>query len=98
VTQVLSVAGLTTGLILGLFLFGLVRPRGSRTAALVGLLIGMAVVLAVWVPTNWKYTIVAWPWYAPIGAVTTAGVALLTDVIRLGHGPPADGGAEPGVR
>ena len=97
VEKVLSVAGLTTGLILGVFLVGTFRPRASPTAALLGLLVGLSAVLAVWIPTNWGRTIVAWPWYAPIGALTTAGVAFLAEVLGFGSRSPVDGSAKPGV-
>lgn len=97
VEKVLSVAGLTTGLILGLFLIGTIRPRATPRAALIGLIAGLAAVLAVWIPTNWDKIIVAWPWYAPIGALTTACVAFLVEVTRFGSGPATHGSAKPGV-
>ena len=51
VDQVLSVAGFTTGMILGLFLLGsLRRPVGSR-AALAGVVVGFGTVLLVWLTT-----------------------------------------------
>lgn len=77
VDQVLSVAGFTTGLILGVFVLGsLPRPVPSR-AALLGMVAGFAAVGAVWLPTTWGQTILAWPWYAPIGTLTTIAVGLV---------------------
>src|SRR5262245_31888397 len=90
VTRVLAVAGLTTGLILGVFLIGLLPRRIQPGPALVGLLFGLAVVLTVWVPTTWGVKLVAWPWFAPIGALTTAGVAWLTDLVWTRNGSLAD--------
>lgn len=76
INQVLSVAGLTTGMILGLFLLGTLRKPVSSTAALLGVFIGFAAVMAVFIPASFGHTIVAWPWYAPIGALTTFFAAL----------------------
>lgn len=82
VDQVLSVAGLTTGMVLGLFLLGsLRRPVGSG-AALTGLAVGFLVVLGVWLPELWDVRLLAWPWFAPVGAGVTILVALLTNAAR----------------
>ena len=79
VDRVLTVAGFTTGLVLGLFLLGKLRHTVQPRAAIAGLVAGFAVVLAVWVPSFRGNTIVAWPWFALLGSSTTVGVALLTD-------------------
>jgi SSS family transporter len=93
VGQVLRVAALTTGMILGLFLLGsLRRPVGSRSA-LAGLVGGSLAVLVAW-----GLTPLAWPWYAPVGTLMTVGVALLLDRLRRAHGPPTNGGPQPGLR
>jgi SSS family transporter len=92
VDQVLSVAGFTTGMVLGLFLLGsLKRPVGSR-AALVGLAVGFLTVLTVW-----SLTKLAWPWYAPIGTAVTVLAALAADYLGWGHGSLADRGPQPGL-
>jgi SSS family transporter len=92
VDQVLAVAGVTTGMILGLFLLGsLPRPVGSR-AALAGLVAGFVVVSLVWLGTP-----LAYPWYAAVGACVTVGVALFLDRVGIGRGPLADRGAESGL-
>jgi SSS family transporter len=93
IRQVLMVAGLTTGLILGLFLLGSLRRLVASRAALAGLVGGALAVLAVW-----GLTPLAWPWYAPVGTLMTVGVALLLDRLRRAHGPPADGGPQPGLQ
>jgi len=80
VDRVLAVAGLTTGLILGLFLLGMLPRRVGSPAALVGLLVGFVTVVAVWMPSTWDKAILAWPWYAPLGALVTLGVAWLTEL------------------
>jgi SSS family transporter len=90
IRQVLSVAGLTTGMILGLFLLGsLKRPVGSR-AALAGLIVGFMTVLSVWLTSP-----LAWPWYAPVGTLVTVGVALLLDRLGIGRGSFGNRSEEP---
>jgi SSS family transporter len=90
VEQVLSVAGLTTGLVLGLFVLGILQRPVPSWAALAGFVCGAIAVLAVfrpaqplldqmpdWVPGFFRRPILAWPWYAPVGTGTTVIVALL---------------------
>jgi SSS family transporter len=92
IDEVLKVAGVTTGMILGLFLLGsLRRPVGSR-AALSGVVAGFATVLLVW----WR-TPLAWPWYAPVGTLVTVAVAMLLDRLGVGRESFADRGAKPGL-
>src|SRR5205823_742082 len=91
VKQVLAVAGFTTGLILGLFLLGRMKRPVSSAAAVAGLVAGFLVVLGVWLPSTWDRPILAWPWYAPVGAGTTVAVALLVSALS---GPP-NGPARP---
>lgn len=76
IDQVLSVAGLTTGMVLGLFLLGLLKQPISSTAALMGMLFGFGAVMAVYVPGAIDEPIVAWPWYAPIGTLSTVLITL----------------------
>jgi Na+/proline symporter len=97
IDQVLSVAGFTTGIVLGLFLLGQARRPVSSTAALVGMVAGFLAVLGLWLPTNWDMTVVAWPWYAPVGALTTVGVALLIDISGIGNGAFVDRGPQSGL-
>lgn len=92
IEMVLSIAGFTTGMVLGLFLLGrMSRPVGSG-AALIGLVVGFLAVLAVRVGTP-----VAWPWFAPIGTLVTVGVALALDRAIFSHGSPPNRSPEPGL-
>jgi SSS family transporter len=109
VEQVLAVAGLTTGLVLGLFILGSMRRPVSSRAALAGLVIGAVAVLAVfrpsaaiiarypdWVPEFFREPILAWPWYAPVGTGVTVLVAYLLHRLSPPHGSaaaPPDGSA-----
>jgi SSS family solute:Na+ symporter len=68
VSAVLSVASLINGPILGVFFLGM-RKRGGTSAAMSGMLVGLAVVLYVAFATK-----VAWPWYAVVGSSITFAV------------------------
>lgn len=84
VEQVLAVAGFTTGLLLGLFLLGSLRRPPRSGPALVGMVCGFAAVLGVWLPSVVAAPVLAWPWFAPVGAGTTVVVALLVDRVWPG--------------
>jgi solute:Na+ symporter, SSS family len=79
VNQVLAIAAVTTGLILGLFALGSLKRPVHSTAALVGMLAGFAVTGTLWVYWVIDKPIVAWPWLAPAGTIMTVGIGLLTD-------------------
>jgi SSS family solute:Na+ symporter len=97
IDQVFTVAGFTTGMILGLFLLGSLRRPVPSWAALSGLVAGFAVVFLVWMPPLWGDRRLAWPWYAPVGTVTTVVVALLMNLLRSQYGSSANRGPEPGL-
>ncbi len=119
INQVLSVAALTTGLILGLFLLGQMRRPVTSRAALFGLVGGLLTVLFVWIPSelgeplrsageadwwfsqlflSWSRIKLAWPWYAPVGTLSTILFALLGNLLLgRGHGSSANGGPQPGL-
>jgi SSS family transporter len=65
VSAVLGVAAFTAGIVLGLFFLGLWTEVGER-AALAGLVIGLAGMLAIFFGTK-----LAWPWYALAGSMLT---------------------------
>jgi len=94
IDQVLTVAGFTTGMILGLFLLGSLRHPVPSWAALTGLGTGFAVVFFVWMPLLWGDYRLAWPWYAPVGTATTAVVALIMNFLGSQYGPIANRGTE----
>ena len=79
VNEVLAVAGFTTGMVLGLFLLGRMQHPVRSNAALAGLVAGFLAVFAFWLPSLWGQTLLAWPWYAPVGTLTTVLVALLLE-------------------
>jgi solute:Na+ symporter, SSS family len=77
VKRVLAVAGFTTGLVLGLFVLGRLKPVVPGWAAVAGLLAGFAAVTAAWLPSTWNEPVLAWPWFAPLGCTVTVAVAVL---------------------
>jgi SSS family transporter len=99
VDQVFIVAGFTTGMVLGLFLLGSLRRRVRPAAALAGLVAGFVAVCFVWRPILGLEAgpLLAWPWYAPVGSLTTVLVALAVDWLGARHGPPGDGSTQPGI-
>jgi solute:Na+ symporter, SSS family len=106
VDQVLTVAAVTTGLVLGLFLLGSMRRPVRSGAALAGLVAGFLAVLLAWAPlfrggSGARASLLAWPWYPVVGALTTVAVALAVDLVlnvrRDERGPSGDRGTEPGL-
>jgi solute:Na+ symporter, SSS family len=71
VESALTIAGFSAGLLLGVFLLGLLPWRVPEYAALSGGAAGLAVLLIVqFVLPNWGWKL-AWPWYATVGATVT---------------------------
>jgi SSS family transporter len=103
VRQVLAIAGLTTGLILGLFLLGSLRHPVRSRSALLGLVSGVLFVVPLWLLNALGRPLLAWTWYAPVGTLVTFLVGLFLDRLAdrqsqtaianpqptLEHGPPA---------
>ncbi len=79
VNQVLAVAAVTTGLILGLFLLGSLRQPARSGAALAGMTVGFITAGYLWLRWATGGPLVAWPWFAPVGAGTTVAVALVVN-------------------
>jgi SSS family solute:Na+ symporter len=75
VESVLTIAGFTTGIILGVFFLGIFTRRVGPRAALAGLLLGLLTISAVAFGTR-----LAWPWYTLVGSVSTLGFGLLASL------------------
>ncbi len=72
VENALAIASFTTGIVLGLFLLGILTRRVGQSAALAGMLAGVSAVSYA------KFgTPLAWPWYALVGSSTVYAVGLL---------------------
>jgi SSS family solute:Na+ symporter len=74
----LSVLSLASGPVLGAFMVGVWTRRVSGSSMLVGMLTGIAVLVAVW----WKIEL-AFTWYALLGASVTSLIALATSAFRM---------------
>lgn len=87
VNNALAIASFVTGIVLGLFLLGILTRRVGQAAALVALVMGLLVVsyaaLAPKLPEPYRSAIypfegaIAWPWYALIGSSTVFAVGWL---------------------
>ncbi|HEY7327117.1 MAG TPA: sodium:solute symporter [Gemmataceae bacterium] len=93
IEKVFTVAGFTTGMILGLFVLGSLRRPVPSWTALVGMTAGFVVVFIIWLPPLWERHL-AWPWYAPVGTVTTVIVALLVNFLGSQYGSSTNRGTE----
>jgi SSS family transporter len=71
----LSVLSLAAGPVLGAFLVGVLSRRAGPRGMLTGMIVGVVVLLLVW-----NSGMVAWTWYAFLGASITAGIALLASL------------------
>jgi Na+/proline symporter len=72
VESVLTIAGFTTGIILGVFFLGIFTRRVGQKAAFAGLVLGLAVITAVAFGTP-----LAWPWYTLVGSAATLAFGVL---------------------
>ena len=62
----LSIASITLGLLLGIFLLGVLTRRVGQNAASFGVVVGLAAIVYV----RW-FTPIAWTWWVLIGSITT---------------------------
>ncbi|MFO0960378.1 MAG: sodium:solute symporter [Isosphaeraceae bacterium] len=76
IDNALAIAGFVTGILLGLFLLGMVSKKAGQAAAFVGMACGLVAVALV---AFWAQ--VAYPWYALVGATTVVSVGLLVSMI-----------------
>ena len=72
----LAVLSLAAGPVLGAFLTGVLTTRVGNGAMLGGMIAGIAVMFTIW----WT-ALVAWTWYALIGALVTGGVAIAASLL-----------------
>ena len=82
----LSVASLINGPILGVFLVGTFLRRAKEVHALAGMIVSTALMIYILLAAN-KWVagpVIAWPWYALIGSMTTLLVAAAATIIYNG--------------
>jgi solute:Na+ symporter, SSS family len=75
----LTIASITYGGLLGVFLLGLWNRRASQTGALIGLFAGIAAMVAVRFATDLAYT-----WYVLVGTVVTFAVGSFASLLSRG--------------
>jgi Na+/proline symporter len=76
VNNALAIASFVSGILLGLFMLGVLTRRVRQPAALVGVLAGVATV------TYAKFlTSLAWPWFALVGSSTVFAVGLAISLV-----------------
>jgi Na+/proline symporter len=79
----LSVASLINGPILGVFLVGTFLRHAREIHALIGMLASCVLMVYILLATN-KFVpgpVIAWPWYALIGSLTTFAVATIASLV-----------------
>jgi len=84
VSNVLTIAGFTTGIILGVFFLGIFTKRVGQKAALVGMVLGLAGMSVVAFATP-----LAWPWFAMAGSLGTLALGLLASLVWPAEPRPA---------
>jgi SSS family transporter len=77
VANALAIAGFAAGLLLGLFFLGVLTKRVGQKAAFVGLIAGLIALYDARFAAAEFTVVIAWPWFALIGAVTTFSVGYL---------------------
>ena len=84
VESVLTIAGFTTGITLGIFFLGIFTTRVGQEAALAGLTLGLLTIGAVAFGTR-----LAWPWYTLVGSLSTFGFGLVASLVLPSREQPA---------
>jgi Na+/proline symporter len=79
VNNALAIAGLVSGILLGLFLLGILTRRVGQTAALAGVLAGIIAVIFAKFGTR-----LAFPWFALVGSSTVFAVGLAASYVIPG--------------
>ena len=90
VDNALAIAGFVTGILLGLFLLGLLARNAGQGAAFVGMVAGLVAVSFAAFGTK-----LAYPWYALVGSTTVVLVGLIVGLIfpvpaRKSPSPPVE--------
>jgi len=72
----LQIASVAYGALLGVFLLGVLTRRANQRGAMVGMVMGFAVELYLWLGTH-----VAWTWWVMIGTAVTFGLGWIGSAI-----------------
>jgi SSS family transporter len=76
VNNALAIASFVSGILLGVFLLGILTRRVGQSAALVGVIAGLSAVSFAKFQTP-----LAWPWFALVGSFTVFNVGLLASFV-----------------
>ncbi|GAB5407074.1 MAG: sodium:solute symporter [Aureliella sp.] len=85
VSNALTIAGYSAGLLLGLFLLGVLTKHVSAAAALTGALAGLVSLLSIQFLLPVYEIKIAWPWFAAIGSSVTFAVGIAAATILPSH-------------
>jgi SSS family solute:Na+ symporter len=83
VSNALTIASFVFGILLGLFLLGILTKRVGQTASLIGVIAGLSAVSYAKFGTE-----LAWPWFASVGSLTVFIVGLSASFIIPGEFAP----------
>ena len=82
INNVLAIAGLTFGLLLGVFALGLWAPRANQLCAVTGMVAGLCALLYVKFILNSPKPIIAHTWFALIGCTITFAVGWIISLFQ----------------
>jgi solute:Na+ symporter, SSS family len=82
VNNALAIASFVSGILLGLFLLGILTRRVGQSAALVGVLAGLSAVSVAKFGTS-----LAWPWFALVGSFTVFAVGVAASFLVPSQSP-----------
>jgi SSS family transporter len=81
----LSIASVSYGAMLGVFLLGILTKRTNARGALIGMICGLALNLFLWLAPGVTKEVtgltVAWTWYVTLGTIVTFSVGYLTSLL-----------------
>jgi Na+/proline symporter len=81
INQVITVAGFSSGLIVGIFLLGMTKRRFAQRSGLVGMLTALVVTVILIMPTGWlPWNLHGW-WAAMVSSLVCFSVAMIVDVL-----------------
>jgi solute:Na+ symporter, SSS family len=81
----LTIASIPSGVLLGVFLLGVLTKRPGERAAMAGVVTGLCAILYVWLRTPVAYT-----WYVLVGTVATFAGAMLASLFERAPEEPAE--------
>lgn len=81
INRVITVAGFSSGLIVGIFLLGMTKRRYAERSGLIGMLTALVVTVILIIPTGWlPWNLHGW-WAAMVSSLVCFSVALTVDVL-----------------